>query len=132
MRIRTLAVAAAMSLTGLAAFAQDVKVDFDKSADFSAIKTFSVKLGTSWNNPIGEKRALDEISSTLVEKGWKVADANADAIVVVHGATQTKRSLNTFYSGGSRRASWRAITRSKTNSTPSVRADLSRQIPLVP
>jgi len=100
MRIRTLAVAAAMSLAGLAAFAQDVKVDFDKGADFSAIKTFTVKLGTSWNNQISEKRVMTEVEQTLVEKGWKKDDANPDAIVVVHGATTTKRSLNTFYSGG--------------------------------
>jgi hypothetical protein len=100
MRIRTVATAAVMSLIGLTAFAQDVKVDFDKSADFSAIKTFSTKLGTSWNNQISEKRILTEIDQTLVEKGWKKDDANPDAVVVVHGATQTKRSLNTFYSGG--------------------------------
>ena len=100
MRIRTLAVAAVMSLTGLAAFAQDVKVDFDKSADFSAIKTFSMKLGTGWNNQISEQRVMTEFETTLVEKGWKKVDANPDAIVVVHGASQTKRSLNTFYSGG--------------------------------
>jgi hypothetical protein len=100
MRIRTVATAAVMSLIGLTAFAQDVKVDFDKSADFSAIRTFSTKLGTSWNNQISEKRILTEIDQTLVEKGWKKDDANPDAVVVVHGATQTKRSLNTFYSGG--------------------------------
>jgi len=100
MRIRTLAVAAVMSLTGLAAFAQDVKVDFDKGADFSALKTFSVKLGTSWNNQISEQRVMTEVETTLAEKGWKKVDANPDAIVVVHGASTTKRSLNTFYSGG--------------------------------
>jgi len=100
MRIRTIATAAVMSLIGLTAFAQDVKVDFDKSADFSAIKSFSTKLGTSWNNEISEKRVMTEVEQSLVEKGWKKDDANPDAVVVVHGATQTKRSLNTFYSGG--------------------------------
>ena len=100
MRMRTIAVAAVMSLAGLTAFAQDVKVDFDKSTDFSSLKTFSTKLGTSWNNQIGEKRVMDEVEATLAEKGWKKVDANPDAIVVVHGATSTKRSLNTFYSGG--------------------------------
>ncbi len=100
MRMRTIAVTAVMSLVGLTASAQDVKVDFDKSADFSTLKTFSAKLGTGWNNQISEKRVMDEIEGTLVEKGWKKVDANPDALVVVHGATQTKRSLNTFYSGG--------------------------------
>jgi len=46
MKIGTLVVAAALSLSG-SAFAQDVKVDFDKDANFSALKTFTVKLGTS-------------------------------------------------------------------------------------
>ena len=41
------------------AFAQDVKVDFDKDANFGAIKTFAVKIGTSWGNPISEKRVTD-------------------------------------------------------------------------
>ena len=83
------------------AWAQDVKVDFDKAANFGAIKTFSLKLGTSWGNQIGEKRVTDEITQALTEKGWTVApEGQADAQVVLHGATETKRSLNTFYSGG--------------------------------
>jgi hypothetical protein len=82
------------------AWAQDVKVDYDKAANFGAIKTFSIKLGTSWGNPIGEKRVMDEFTQALTEKGWKLAPAGeADAEVVVHGASQVKRDLNTFYSG---------------------------------
>jgi hypothetical protein len=83
------------------AWAQDVKVDYDKAANFGAIKTFSIKLGTSWGNPIGEKRVMDEFAQALTEKGWKLApEAQADAQVVVHGASQQKRDLRTFYSGG--------------------------------
>ena len=82
------------------AWAQDVKVDYDKAANFGAIKTFSIKLGTSWGNQLGEKRVMDEFTQALTEKGWKVApEGQADAQVVLHGATETKRSLNTFYSG---------------------------------
>ena len=99
--MRTLVVVAALSLGGTMAFAQDVKVDFDKAADFAHFKTFAVKLGTSWNNSISEKRVMDEIQQSLVEKGWTATDeSKADAIVVVHGATEQKKSLNTFYSGG--------------------------------
>jgi hypothetical protein len=80
--------------------AQDVKVDFDKEANFGTIKTFNLKIGTSWGNPIGEKRVTEEITQALTEKGWTPApEGQADAEVVLHGATQTKRSLNTFYSG---------------------------------
>jgi uncharacterized protein DUF4136 len=98
--MRKFVIAAALSFIGGAVFAQDVKVDFDKGADFTALKTFSMKLGTSWNNQISEKRVMGEVAETLTQKGWKQVDANADALVVVHGATQTKRSVNTFYSGG--------------------------------
>jgi len=101
MKVRGFGMAAALSLLGGAAFAQDVKVDFDKDANFAVIKTFAAKIGTSWNNPIGEKRVLEEITQGLVEKGWAVADADkADAIVVLHGATEKEKTLNTFYSGG--------------------------------
>jgi len=95
-----------MVLTGVAlvvaggAWAQDVKTDYDKAANFGAIKTFSLKLGTGWGNQIGEKRVTDEITEALTAKGWKVVpEAEANAQVVLHGATETKRSLNTFYSG---------------------------------
>jgi hypothetical protein len=82
------------------AWAQDVKVDYDKAANFGAIKTFSLKLGTSWGNPIGEKRVMDEVTQALTEKGWSAAPAGpADAQVVLHGATETKKTLTTFYSG---------------------------------
>jgi hypothetical protein len=99
--MRRLAIAAALSLVSATAFAQDVKTDFDKNANFGAIKTFAVKIGTSWNNQISEKRVTDEIQQTLTEKGWTATDAGkADAIVLLHGATEKQKSLNTFYSGG--------------------------------
>ena len=98
--MRRFALAAALVLVSAAAFAQDVKTDFDKNANFAAIKTFSVKIGTSWNNSISEKRVTDEIAQTLTEKGWKQVDASPDALVLLHGATEKEKSLNTFYSGG--------------------------------
>jgi hypothetical protein len=101
MKKQTLAVAAALTLIGAVAFAQDVKVDFDKDANFTAIKTFALKIGTSWDNPLSEKRVTAEIEKALTEKGWTTAsEATADAIVVLHGATDVKKDLNTFYSGG--------------------------------
>jgi len=100
MRMQAFVAAAAFTLMGPMAFAQDVKVDFDKDANFGALKTFALKIGTSWGNPISEKRVSAEIEQALTEKGWAKADeAKADALVVLHGATQVKRDLNTFYSG---------------------------------
>jgi hypothetical protein len=106
--MRAFAAVAALSLTGATAFAQDVKTDSDPSANFAAIKTFAVKVGTSWNNPISEKRVVAEFEQALTEKGWTKAEADkADAIVVLHGATDKEKTLNTFYSGGYGGYGWR-------------------------
>jgi hypothetical protein len=81
-------------------FSQDVSTDYDKSYNFSQLKTFAVKVGTSWGNPLSEARVVSEIESGLTKKGWTKADeATADAIVMLHGATEQKKDLNTFYSG---------------------------------
>jgi uncharacterized protein DUF4136 len=98
--MRRLAMAVMVVLAGAAANAQDVSVDFDKNADFSALKTFTVKIGTSWNNPISEQRMIEQFTKALTAKGWQRSDSNPDAAVVLHGATEMKKSLNTFYSGG--------------------------------
>jgi hypothetical protein len=97
--MRRVAIAAALSFLGAAASAQDVNTDFDRDANFAAIKTFQVKVGTSWNNPISEKRIVGEIEETLAGKGWTKVDANPDAVVLLHGATEKQKNLNTFYSG---------------------------------
>jgi hypothetical protein len=103
-----LVVAAAVALAGAGASAQDVSVDFDKNANFAAYKTFTIAIGTGWNNPLSEKRVLAEIEQGLTEKGWTRTDAaKADAAVVLHGATEVKKSLDTFYSGGYGGYGWR-------------------------
>ena len=97
--MRKLALAAALALASTVAFAQDVKTDFDKAANFAAIKTFQVKIGTGWHNEISEKRFVDEFTQALAKKGWQPVDANPDALVLLHGATEKQKNLNTFYSG---------------------------------
>jgi hypothetical protein len=43
------------------------------------------KIGTSWGNPISEKRVATEISEALTAKGWTpAAGGAADALVVLH------------------------------------------------
>ena len=86
-------------LPGLAG-AQDVKIDFDKAYDFSTAKTYSISIGTTWGNDLSQRRVLAEIDEEIASKGWKKVDAaQANIVVVIHGATQAKRNVNTFYSG---------------------------------
>lgn len=106
---------------GLLLMAQDTKTDYDHSFDFSQIHTFSVKIGTSWGNQLSEQRAIDAVTKQLTAKGWTVADqATADAQVVIHGASQTKKSLDTFYSGGWGGYGWGGVGGVPGNSTTTV------------
>jgi hypothetical protein len=81
------------------AAAQDTKIDFDKSFNFAAVKTYSIVIGTKWGNDLSERRVLTEIDQAITGKGWKKVDSGADVQVVLHGATDTKHNVNTFYSG---------------------------------
>ena len=81
--------------------AQSVTRDWDKKYDFSTVKTFAMKIGTSWGNQLSENKVLADMAEALTEKGWKQLQSESDAnvVVVIHGATQQKHTLNTFYSG---------------------------------
>jgi hypothetical protein len=97
--LRAALTASILMFPALAA-AQDVKVDFDKAFDFSTVKTYSIKIASPWGNDLSERRVLAEVDDEITAKGWKkVADGQANVQVVLHGATQTKRSASTFYSG---------------------------------
>jgi hypothetical protein len=97
--LRTLITTSLLTLPALAV-AQDVKIDLDKAYDFSGAKTYAIAIGTTWGNDLSQRRVLAEIDQEIASKGWQKADAaKADIVVVLHGATQTKRSANTFYSG---------------------------------
>ena len=80
---------------------QSVKNDWDKAYDFSKVRTYSIRIGTSWGNQLSENRVLTDISEALTERGLRKAPDGtaADAQVVIHGATEMKKSLNTFYDG---------------------------------
>jgi hypothetical protein len=81
-------------------FAQDVSTDYDKAYDFKTLKTFAAKIGTSWGNQLSEDRVIAAVESELTKKGWQKTDADsADAIVMVHGSTEQKHDINTFYTG---------------------------------
>ena len=99
---KSLVVLALVSLFAAgAASALEVKKDYDKNFDFTKVKTFTVKIGTSWNNELSENRVLAAVEAKIASLGWtKAADpAAADAEVVLHGATDQQQDLQTFYTG---------------------------------
>jgi len=91
---------ASILMAAVSAVAQDVKTDFDKAFNFANVKTYSIKIGTGWGNDLSQRRVLTEIDEAITGKGWKkVTEGPADIHVVLHGATDVKKTANTFYSG---------------------------------
>jgi hypothetical protein len=91
--------ASLLALPAIAA-AQEVRTDFDKAFAFPSVKTYSIKIATPWGNDLSQRRVLTEIDEAIAAKGWtKVDESKADVLVALHGATTTKHSASTFYSG---------------------------------
>jgi hypothetical protein len=92
--------AAVLLLVTGALSAQEVKTDHDAEYDFAAIKTYTIGIGTSWNNQISEKRVMASLDSVLQAKGWTESEdaTQADAAAVIHGGVGKKQELSTYYS----------------------------------
>jgi hypothetical protein len=80
------------------ASAQQVKTDFDRSANFTQYKTYS------WEQ-VKTKDALDAgriksaVNAALAAKGWTQADSGGDVSIVAMEIAKNQQTLNTFYDG---------------------------------
>src|ERR1700719_5063467 len=78
--------------------AQQVKTDYDRSANFSQYKTYS------WEH-VKTKDALDvdrikaAVNAALAAKGWTLVDSGGDVSIVAMEITRNQQTLNTFYDG---------------------------------
>jgi hypothetical protein len=89
--------------------AQEVKTHYDPNFDISKDKTFTVLIGTAWGNPTNEDYAKAAVAQQLTAKGYtqSATPATADLLVVIHGATQDKKSTQAFYTGtGTQNYGW--------------------------
>lgn len=87
------------------ALAQQVRVDFDKSADFSKYKTYAWIKGTPAQNPLVHQRIVAGIEAQLALQGLRKAESNPDIVIAYHAATDTQVSINTM--GGGPLGGWR-------------------------
>jgi hypothetical protein len=88
--------------TAITAMAQDVNVDFDKTANFSTYKTYAWTAGTPVKNPLMDQRIISAVDGQLAAKGFTKVDASAnpDVLVLYHGSVSTETQLNTTNMGG--------------------------------
>src|SRR5712692_11297890 len=78
--------------------AQQVKTDYDHSANFGQYKTYSwAQVKTK--DALDVDRIKDAVNAALAAKGWTQVDSGGDASVVAMEITKNQQTLNTFYDG---------------------------------
>jgi len=83
------------------AWAQDVKVDWDKTTNFTGFKTYAWTTGTPAKNPLMGQRIVEGIDQQLAAKGLQKVDSNSnpDLLVLYHASTGSQTELNTMGTG---------------------------------
>ena len=99
-RVAILAIALALPVVVLG---QKVSFDYDKTADFSAFKTYAQRKGTPANDQFVDKRITDSIDTEMAAKGLTKNDAAPDLTVMYHVSLKEKQNISTYsmgYAGG--------------------------------
>ena len=81
------------------ALAQKTSYDFDKTADFSRFKTYTLKEGTNVGDPLIDRRFVSAIEAQLKEKGFTRDDANPNVVVVYHVAFDKEKDITSYSTG---------------------------------
>src|ERR1700726_3669978 len=85
-------------LAASAAFAQQVKTDYDRSANFSQYKTYSwEKVQTQ--DQLWVDRIKQAVNTALAAKGLTPVESGGDISIVAIEMTKNQQTLNTFYDG---------------------------------
>jgi len=91
-----------------AAFAQQVKTDYDHNANFGQYKTYSwEKVQTK--DPLLVDRIESAVNAALTAKGWTLVQSGGDVSIVAMEITQNQQTLNTFYDGFGGGWRWRGF-----------------------
>ncbi|HUN62743.1 MAG TPA: DUF4136 domain-containing protein [Candidatus Sulfotelmatobacter sp.] len=86
--------------------AQQVKFDYDRSADFSQYKTFCwEKVQT--RDPLFVDRIKSDVGSVLTAKGLTEVPSGGDISIIAIQMTKEQQTLNTFYDGFGGGWGWR-------------------------
>ena len=79
-----------------ASFAQQVKTDYDRAANFSQYKTYSwEKVQTA--DPLSVDRIKAAVNSALAAKGWTQVESGGDISIIAIEINRDHQTLNTYY-----------------------------------
>lgn len=106
---RTIFASAGIALLfATASFAQQVKTDYDRSANFSRYKTYSwEKVQTQ--DQLWVDRIKEAVNAALTAKGLSPVESGGDIAIVAMETTHNQRTLNTFYDGFGGGWRWRGF-----------------------
>ena len=87
-----------------ASFAQQVKTDYDRAANFSQYKTYRWEKVQA-PDPLWVDRIKAAVGAALAAKGWTQVESGGDISIVAIEINRDHQTLNTFYDdfGGGRR-----------------------------
>ena len=110
MKVRTqmLILMGMMFLLAGNSFAQKVKTDYDRNADFGKYKTYSWEQ-VKTKDPLDVERIKNAVNMTLAAKGWTLVNSGGDVCIVAMEITQNQQTLNTFYDGFGGGWRWRGF-----------------------
>jgi Domain of unknown function (DUF4136) len=96
LRCRISQLVAIVFLFTAASFAQQVKTDYDRNADFNQYKTFSWE-NVHTENPLWVDRIKSAVNSALAAKGWTLVGSDGSISIMAMEMNQTHQTLNTYY-----------------------------------
>jgi hypothetical protein len=92
-------------LSGTAS-AQQVKTDYDRTANFAQYKTYSWEQ-VKTKDPLDVDRIESAVNAALAAKGWTQVNSGGDVSIVAMEITRNQQTLNTFYDGFGGGWGWR-------------------------
>jgi hypothetical protein len=92
---------AGLALMAGTASAQSISYDYDRSADFTRLRTYAWVPGTSVKDELNHKRITSAIDAQLAAHGLTRVEAagNPDVVVAYHADFQTEKEVRAFASG---------------------------------
>jgi hypothetical protein len=102
MSVRSLVASALLALIAGSAQAQDVRYNYDKTADFAKLKTYCwvILKGDPPPSDLVDKQIKTAIDDELAKKGLSKAECNSAALYVGYQAGMSKEKELTSYSSG--------------------------------
>ena len=90
------------------ASAQQVKTDYDRSANFGQYHTYTWER-VKTQDPLFVDRIKNSVNAALAAKGWTQQNSGGDISIIAIEMTHDEQTLNTFYDGFGGGWGWRGF-----------------------